>query len=257
MEDDDEEDVNNATNTAMHNKIHGLINSPDKKSTIKREGKLLPQSASMLSTCTAASSTTRLIHDAIPALLSFWDIKYSVEMTQKEDGKKRTIKREILRGVNGFMKPGELTAIMGPSGCGKTTLIDILAGRKFAGNTHGLISLNGKPREMKRFKRMSAYVMQNDCLFSFLTVKEILMYTAEMRISDSEATQDERKKRVDRIMRDLDLLPLANTRVGDERTGGISRGQRRRVTVAIELITFPSILFLVAYPLLHRVGDPY
>lgn len=156
-------------------------------------------------------------------------------------GASSTFEKEILKGVSGCMKPGTLTAIMGPSGCGKTTLLDILAGRKYSGNIQGQISLNGKARDLETFKRISAYVMQNDCLFSFLTVKEILMYAADLRIAPNEISQEDKLKRVDRVMRDLDLIQLANTRIGDESVpGGLSRGQKRRVSVAIELLTFPS-----------------
>ncbi|KAJ3089196.1 hypothetical protein HK102_006975 [Quaeritorhiza haematococci] len=157
---------------------------------------------------------------------------------------KKRIRKDILKGVSGFMKPGTLCAIMGPSGCGKTTLLDILAGRKYTGNQSGEILVNGKPRDLRKFRQTSAYVMQDDALFSFLTVRETLLFTSELRISGNEVSREEKLRRVERVMADLDLTSIADKKIGDERTGGLSRGQKRRVTVAIELITFPSILFL-------------
>jgi ATP-binding cassette subfamily G (WHITE) protein 2 len=70
---------------------------------------------------------------------------------------------------------------MGPSGCGKSTLLDILADRKFEGNISGSVLVNGSPRP-RNFALVSAYVMQNDCLFAYLSVRETLLYTAELRI---------------------------------------------------------------------------
>lgn len=138
---------------------HSLVHSPSVASTVP-------------------SSITRLYHEVQPVLLAFSNITYSVS-------KKKGEKTRILNGVSGFMKPGSLTAIIGPSGCGKTTLLDILAGRRYSGNISGSILVNGAIRELIAFRQISAYVMQDDLLFSFLTVKEILLYIADLKIKKS------------------------------------------------------------------------
>lgn len=79
--------------------------------------------------------------------------------------------------------------------------------------------------------------MQDDALFPFLTVHETLMYVAEMRLNVSV---EEKVRKVRKVMKDLELLSISNQRVGEEEKGGLSRGQKRRITVGIELITSPS-----------------
>eukprot|EP00123_Amoebidium_parasiticum_P009594 comp19578_c0_seq1/m.23017 comp19578_c0_seq1/g.23017 ORF comp19578_c0_seq1/g.23017 comp19578_c0_seq1/m.23017 type:complete len:697 (-) comp19578_c0_seq1:129-2219(-) len=167
--------------------------------------------------------------------LSFDKITYTVKT-----GPKSTL--EILHGVSGLFRPGRLTAIMGPSGCGKSTLLDILADRKSEGKVDGAIRINGHPRGAM-FKRIAAYVMQSDCLFASLTVRETLLFAAEFRLPD-EMSPSAKMRVVDDVIRSLDLGIVANTRIGDDRSGGLSGGQKRRVTVAIEMVANPSVLFL-------------
>lgn len=94
-------------------------------------------------------------------------------------------------------------------------------------------------------KRISAYVLQNDVLFSHLTVREALLYTVDLRV-DKTVSSEEKWRRVDQVIADLELTHVANTKVGgdDVRGGGLSGGQKRRLSIAMELVTFPSVLFL-------------
>ena len=194
--------------------------------------------------------------------LSFENVYYSVtlnasaqkaalEKAKEEQGGKKSIKpsemppfwdtKVIIKGVSGAFAPGSLSAIMGPSGCGKSTLLNVLADRMRVGNTSGDVLLNGHPRGMC-FKRACGYVMQSDALFANLTVREMLSFTAELRVSGSDVR--EKGERVNRVLRELDLVRVADSRIGGGNIRGISGGQARRCTVGVELVTQPSVLFL-------------
>lgn len=186
--------------------------------------------------------------------LSFTNIHYSVTLNSSAKAKARTglpkdgpkptywDVKHVLQGVSGVFAPGTLSAIMGPSGCGKSTLLDVLADRKETGNTAGTVLLNGEPRG-RMFKRISAYVMQFDALFETLTVREMLAYTAELRLPGNDMKY--KAAAVERVIEALDLKNVADTRIGGgTQRRGISGGQARRVTVGVELVTSPSVLFL-------------
>ena len=131
-----------------------------------------------------------------------------------------------------------------PARAGKSTLLDCLADAKRSGLVTGDIRVNGVPRtEGDHFRSIAAYVMQSDNTHTVLTVRETLEFAAALRLP---ASVDEvaRRARVEETLHDTDLLHVADTRVGDDVSGGLSGGQRRRVTVAIELINQPALLFL-------------
>lgn len=134
--------------------------------------------------------------------------------------------------------------LQGPSGCGKSTLLDVLADRKNQGYCAGRILVNGAPRGGAVFKRVAAYVMQFDALFETLTVREMLTYTAELRLPGGVEAIAAKAAAVERVIRELDLSNVADTRIGGASRRGISGGQARRVTVGVELVTSPSVLFL-------------
>ncbi|PZC83637.1 ATP-binding cassette sub-family G member 1 [Helicoverpa armigera] len=152
--------------------------------------------------------------------------------------KLRMENKQILKSVSGCFKPGELTAIMGPSGAGKTTLLNILAGYSTRG-AKGEIAINGVCAcASKSTGRGGArYIRQHDDLRAHLTVYEAMSLAAALKLADF--TPHERKEKVYEI---LALLGLSNTSLTVCRD--LSGGQRRRLAVALELLSDPSLMFL-------------
>ncbi|KAL4155440.1 hypothetical protein PRNP1_007550 [Phytophthora ramorum] len=176
-----------------------------------------------------------------PCTLSWKKLSYTVEVKKTErspDGKKT-----ILSNVSGRCAPGELTAVMGPSGCGKTTLLDILADRVRSGSIQGEIALNGEPRNVKTFRGVTSYVAQEDSLLGSFTVLETLEMAAKLSLPNS-VTHQEIVTRVQAVIDEMGLRVCEHTLVGDIFRKGISGGQKRRLSIAIELLSDPSILLL-------------
>ncbi|KNA14536.1 hypothetical protein SOVF_106220 isoform A [Spinacia oleracea] len=151
-------------------------------------------------------------------------------------------RRSILEGVAGYAQPGQVLAVMGPSGCGKSTLLDALAGR-LGSNTRqtGEILINGRKQTLAF--GTSAYVTQDDTLMTTLTVKEAVYYSAQLQLPDS-MTKSEKIARANDAIRDMGLQGCINTRIGGWSVKGLSGGQKRRVSICIEILTKPRLLFL-------------
>ena len=147
----------------------------------------------------------------------------------------------ILNRVSGQARPGELLAIMGSSGAGKTSLLDILAHKSKRGEVHGSMLLNGVAPARKDLVRMTGYVDQEDTLMSTLTVRETLMYSAMLRLPKTMSVAA-KKRRVDETMTELGIRGIADRRIGGPGHRGISGGEKRRVSIAQELVTSPSIV---------------
>ncbi|KAJ3095315.1 hypothetical protein HDU97_007044 [Phlyctochytrium planicorne] len=148
----------------------------------------------------------------------------------------------LLNSLNGAVK-GRLLAIMGPSGSGKTTMMNTLAYRQKNAVTSGSTTINGADYTSSELKSISGYVMQDDLLNAYLTVEETLMYTAELRLP-STVTAEQRKKKVDEVIKTLGINHCRHTIIGNDLKRGISGGERKRVCVAQELLTDPVLLFL-------------
>ncbi|CAL9762116.1 unnamed protein product [Musa acuminata subsp. burmannicoides] len=148
----------------------------------------------------------------------------------------------ILCGITGFARPGEVLAMMGPSGCGKSTLLDALAGR-LASNVSqkGEILINGQKQKLAF--GTSAYVTQDDVLMTTLTVREAVYYSAQLQLPDS-MSRAEKRARAEATIREMGLESAMDTRIGGWASKGISGGQKRRVSICIELLTRPRLLFL-------------
>merc|ERR1711977_2263 len=139
----------------------------------------------------------------------------------------------ILQDVKAQFQAGKCTALMGPSGAGKTSLLNVLCGRAKYGEVTGEVLANGTRIEPAFFKQQLTYVPQNDVLWSALTVRQLLMYTAQLRLAISD---EERAARVEEVMSQLNLLERADVMVGDDLNPSLSGGQRKRVSIAMELL---------------------
>lgn len=149
----------------------------------------------------------------------------------------------LLKKVSAFIEPSQMTALMGPSGSGKTTLLDVLAGRKNAGTVEGAISFGGQSPTMQFLRRYTGYVEQFDTLLGILTVREMLLYTAEMKRSMAEPLSS-KQAAVDQLLHKLALEGCKDVVIGSAMVKGISGGQAKRTNIGIALITNPRVLFL-------------
>ncbi|XP_017768632.1 PREDICTED: ATP-binding cassette sub-family G member 4 [Nicrophorus vespilloides] len=159
--------------------------------------------------------------------LAFRDLTYTVRQGKND--------KVILKSVSGHLRSGELTAIMGPSGAGKSTLLNILTGYKTEG-LKGTILMNDSERELNRFKKLSAYIMQDNQLHGNLTVNEAMDVAAKLKIG--EKNPKEREEIIDEI---LDTLGLSEHR--RTMTSGLSGGQKKRLSIALELVSNPPVMF--------------
>ncbi|CBI36330.3 unnamed protein product, partial [Vitis vinifera] len=151
-------------------------------------------------------------------------------------------KLELLKGVSGAFRPGVLTALMGVSGAGKTTLMDVLAGRKSGGYIKGNISISGYPKKQETFARISGYCEQNDIHSPHVTVYESLLYSAWLRLPP-DVNSKTRKMFNMEVMDLVELTPLKNALVGLPGVN-LSTEQRKRLTIAVEPVANPSIIFM-------------
>jgi ABC-type multidrug transport system ATPase subunit len=142
---------------------------------------------------------------------------------------------------------------------GKTMLLNVLAGRIAGGEVQGSVLLNGHPRDTDSWRRTIGYVEQDDLMYQNLTVEETFNYAAKLRLPRS-MPWEEKKRRVDQVVSELSLKKCLKTRIGDNEKRGISGtiriplsnfnpniragGERKRVSIGVELITRPRLLFL-------------
>ena len=150
-------------------------------------------------------------------------------------------KTYILKNVNCEAKPGEVMAIAGPSGAGKTTLLEILAGMIPLSRVLGHVLVNEKTMKARYFRRISGYVTQDEALFPFLTVRETLLYSARLRL---QGGFEMATARVTELLKELGLEHVANVRIGGESRRGISGGEKRRVSIGVDLVHDPAVLLL-------------
>ncbi|KAH9661866.1 ABC transporter G family member 31 [Citrus sinensis] len=179
-----------------------------------------------------------------PLAMTFHNVNYYVDMPQAMRSQGIPEKKlQLLSNVSGVFSPGVLTALVGSSGAGKTTLMDVLAGRKTGGYIEGDIKISGYPKEQSTFARISGYVEQNDIHSPQVTVEESLWFSANLRLS-KEVSKNQRHEFVEEVMRLVELDSLRDALVGFPGSSGLSTEQRKRLTIAVELVANPSIIFM-------------
>lgn len=169
---------------------------------------------------------------------SFSDIVYVVPVKKG----KTKVNKQILHKLSGQVLAGQCMAVMGPSGAGKTSLLDILSSR--VNQTEGKILVNGSHLSSTQFRRLAAYVPQNDYFRGSLTVRETMILYANLRLSSNQFTQQQKIDKAEQIIRELRLSSCVDTLIGTDILKGVSGGELRRVGIGVELITDPPIIFL-------------
>lgn len=175
----------------------------------------------------------KLMADHKPATLQFEGVNYHL------NGK------QILNSLQGVAHPGEITAIMGASGAGKTTFLDILARKNKRGIVSGDFFVNGEKVGDADFKTVVGFVDQEDTMLPTLTVHETILNSALLRLP-RDMTRAAKEQRVTEVEKQLGIYHIKDSLIGSEegKGRGISGGEKRRVGIACELVTSPSILFL-------------
>ncbi|KAJ4823600.1 hypothetical protein Tsubulata_026479 [Turnera subulata] len=173
------------------------------------------------------SSTVRtMVLPFQPLTITFQDVQYYVdtpsEMRKRGFPEK---KLKLLSDITGAFRPGILTALMGVSGAGKTTLMDVLSGRKTDGIIKGDIRIGGYPKVQQTFARISGYCEQTDIHSPLVTVEESVEFVNE-------------------VIETIELDGIKDSLVGIPGVSGLSTEQRKRLTIAVELVANPSIIFM-------------
>ncbi|OVA02681.1 ABC transporter-like [Macleaya cordata] len=177
-----------------------------------------------------------------PLTMTFHNVNYFVDMPKEMKGT-REKKLQLLSNVSGVFSPGVLTALVGSSGAGKTTLMDVLAGRKTGGYIEGDIRISGYPKEQSAFARISGYVEQTDIHSPQVTVEESLWFSSCLRLP-KEVSKETKHEFVEEVMALVELNTLRHALVGLPGSSGLSTEQRKRLTIAVELVANPSIIFM-------------
>ncbi|KAJ5731293.1 ABC-2 type transporter-domain-containing protein [Penicillium malachiteum] len=154
--------------------------------------------------------------------------------------------KQLLTEVSGYVRSGQLTALMGASGAGKTTLLDTISQRKSEGRVEGELLLNGKPLD-RTFARSCGIVLQQDVHEPTATVQEALQFSARLR-QPADVPESEKMAYVEHVIRLLDLESLADALVGAVGDGQLSVEERKRVTIGVELAARPSALLFLDEP---------
>ncbi|EFN59136.1 hypothetical protein CHLNCDRAFT_137957 [Chlorella variabilis] len=183
--------------------------------------------------------------------ITFRDVEYSVPLPPDADPQRADVPASgphqgalrLLRGIHGVFRPHVLTALMGASGAGKSTLLDCLAGRKTSGLITGDIRVNGFPKDQHTFARVAGYVEQTDVHMPQTTVAEACHFSARVRLPTS-VEKGSREAFVEEAMALVELDRLRHAHVGVPGVSGLSVEQRKRLTLAVELVSNPSVVFM-------------
>ncbi|XP_028104411.1 pleiotropic drug resistance protein 3-like isoform X2 [Camellia sinensis] len=179
-----------------------------------------------------------------PLTLVFQNVQYYVDtpMAMRERGFTQK-KLQLLCDITGVFRPGVLTALMGVSGAGKTTLMDVLAGRKTSGTIEGDIRIGGFPKVQETFARILGYCEQTDIHSPQITVEESVVYSAWLRLHP-EIDSKTKFEFVKEVLEIIELDEIKDCLVGMPGVSGLSTEQRKRLTMSVELVANPSIIFM-------------
>lgn len=179
-----------------------------------------------------------------PVALFCKDISYSVMATTRDpqDGAYTQRELTLLNSISFYALPGKSTALMGGSGAGKTTLMDVVLDRKTQGKVTGERFINGEPLDKLTWPNLHGYVEQFDLLNPFLTVREAVSFSASLRI-DKKTKSSLFHTFVSRSLDIVDLCNIQNRVIGQP-IDGLSLEQRKRTSIAIELVAQPSVIFM-------------
>ena len=149
----------------------------------------------------------------------------------------------LLHDISLSIYPGEMVALMGPSGAGKTTLLEILTGQKHPSSGNILINGQDLHKNWGLFQDRIGYVPQEDIMHRDLSVYEVLYYAAKLKLP-SDLPEKEIEVIVEDLLTKMGLAHIRNNLIGGEKVRGVSGGQRKKVNIALELLTEPDLLFL-------------
>ncbi|KAG0044244.1 hypothetical protein BGZ83_010503 [Gryganskiella cystojenkinii] len=174
------------------------------------------------------------------SVFAWENLDYVVPVSQAADP---SGKKQLLTGIAGLVKPGTMTALMGSSGAGKTTLLDVLAQRKNIGTVTGTVEVDGESLR-RDFQRTTGYCEQLDVHVPETTVREALRFSARLR-QPAHIPEAEKDAYVEEIIHILEMENIADALVGTTESGlGISVEERKRLTIGVELVAKPKLLFL-------------
>ncbi|KAJ2460697.1 (ABC) transporter [Coemansia sp. RSA 2424] len=213
----------------------------------------------------ASNEISSMMRNTLRTTVSFRDICYSIPVqgpdlvsnsrTEPTDNASITAGPKnssddfvkVLDNISGVVKSGEILAILGASGAGKSTLLDILSRREKCGKVSGKVQINDRDLigdvTTDEFHRMSGYVDQQDLHVATATVFEAVMTSALLRLPRTMSVAA-KEGRVCDVLVELGLWPVRDSKIGKHGARGISGGEMRRVSIACELVTSPSIIFL-------------
>ncbi|KAJ8968294.1 hypothetical protein NQ317_000254 [Molorchus minor] len=179
-----------------------------------------------------------LIHQKLLVRYRYLSYRAEVAVGEIRAVEQNPERKRILHGVSGQFKSGELSVIMGPSGAGKSTLLNILAGFVTRGSS-GTVKLNDTVRDQSpRFRKLSSYIPQDEELRLALTTKEAMTFAAHLKLGYTVSSE----YKMQQVTEILELLGLDQCH--HTLTSRLSGGQRKRLAVALELLSNPPILFL-------------
>ena len=220
----------------------------DEENDAAREKKPKPTDAAVVAAAASAAVDDVAVNvnveqssvEFVPMSIAWRDLEYTVDVAKQAGGGTK----KLLQSVTSAARPGRVLALMGASGAGKTTLLDVIAGRKTGGHRRGTITLNGNEVEKQTFARLTAYCEQNDLHNEFATVGEALEFSATLRLDDA-VTAAQRRGFVSEALDILELRPLRDRMIGKSGdANGLSPGQRKILTVAVELVSNAPVFFL-------------